>query len=595
MTDRRTLTKLARRASRGDRAALERLCEISHPELYAYAMYLTRDRQQAQELTQETFIRIVEHIHELREPERFLAWAKKILYHLLPSGDAAGNQRSAVYLTDSFLAAIADEDERSIPDSAIDLAQQEQIVREILDSLQPQQRALLLAYYYEERPLSEIAASTALPEGTVKSRLYYSRQAFHRKLAAYERKHHVDLRKIGRLLGEDPLLAGRPARLAGLFRLASISKGSLLKAGLRSSSEMRPALGKVLAGVLMSLAVLGFTGASVYTQLPSHQPERTASIQQEQIALPEAADTFAAAPVAAEQNNAAAGARAAADRTPGGVPLPGTGAGNAGNRSGSGNAAGRHGQTPAAADPTPAPPAAQPAPAAEENPEEVFSPQSLSLYVRPTGHNASSLSWELPTGDAAASVSEYRIYRGLSDDEPNVSKLTNKRTLSAAELGADLQQFSLIAVMPPDCDSYQDTAAVRDFWNTYILESWHTDNTKEVLLSRSVQCGFNGAAPPMPTVVNMSTSSEDAVSILDNTTHIRETLGSDGLEIQRRAGTAEEFEPLVSLNYRLGKSNSYLDKDVRKGVIYQYRLRTWRILDGEKVFSPWSKAVRIRL
>ena len=595
MTDRRTLTKLARRASRGDRAALERLCEISHPELYAYAMYLTRDRQQAQELTQETFIRIVEHIHELREPERFLAWAKKILYHLLPSGDAAGSQRSAVYLTDSFLAAIADEDERSIPDSAIDLAQQEQIVREILDSLLPQQRALLLAYYYEERPLSEIAASAALPEGTVKSRLYYSRQAFHRKLAAYERKHHVDLRKIGRLLGEDPLLAGRPARLAGLFRLASISKGSLLKAGLRSSSEMRPALGKVLAGVLMSLAVLGFTGASVYTQLPSHQPERTASIQQEQIALPEATDTFAAAPVAAGQNNAAAGARAAADRTPGGVPLPGTGAGNAGNRSGSGNAADRHGQTPAAADPAPAPPAVQPAPAAEENPEEVFSPHSLSLYVRPTGLSASSLSWELPAGDAAASVSEYRIYRGLSDDEPNVSKLTNKRTMSAAELGADLQQFSLIAVMPPDCDSYQDTAAVRDVWNTYILESWHTDNTKEVLLSRSVQCGFNGAAPPMPEVQNDSTSSEAAVFILDNTTHIRETLGSDGLEIQRRAGTAEEFEPLVSLNYRLGKSNSYLDKDVRKGVIYQYRLRTWRILGGEKVFSPWSKAVRIRL
>ena len=167
--------------------------------------------------------------------------------------------------------------------------------------------------------------------------------------------------------------------------------------------------------------------------------------------------------------------------------------------------------------------------------------------------------------------------------------------MSAAELGADLQQFSLIAVMPPDCDSYQDNAAVRDFWNTYILESWHTDNAEEVLLSRSVQCGFNGAAPPMPEVQNDSSSSEAAVFILDNTTHIRETLGSDGLEIQRRVGTAEEFEPLVSLNYRLGKSNSYLDKDVRKRVLYQYRLRTWRILGGEKVFSPWSKAVRIRL
>ena len=593
MTDRRTLTKLARRASRGDRVALERLCEISRPELYAYALYLTRDRQQAQDLTQDTFVRIIVHIHELRDPDRFLAWAKKILYHLLPYGDT-GSQQSAVYLSDSFLAAITDEDERSIPDSAIDLAQQEQIVLEIMDSLQPQQRELLLAYYYEEQSLAEIAARAALPEGTVKSRLYYSRQAFHRKLAAYERKHHVDLRKIGRLLGEDPLLAGRPARLAGLFRLTSISKGSLLKAGLRSSYEMQPALGKVLAGVLMSLAVLGFTGAAVYTQLPSHQPEHTASIQQEQLALPDAADTFAAAPIAAGQNNAAPAARAAADRTPGGLPLLGNTAGNTEN-SGAGNTAGRNGQTPAAADPAPAPAAVQPAPPAAETQEEEFSPQSLSLYVRPTGLSASSLSWELPAGDAAASVSEYRIYRGFSDDEPNVSKLSRKRTAFAEDLGADLQQFSLIAVMPPTRDTYQDTAAVRDVWNTYILESWHTDNAKEVLLSRSVQCGFNGAAPPTPEVLNDSTPSEAAVFILDNTTHVRETLGSDGLEIQRRAGTAGEFEPLVSLNYRLGKSNSYLDKDVRKGDVYQYRMRTWRILNGEKVFSPWSKTVRIRL
>ena len=127
------------------------------------------------------------------------------------------------------------------------------------------------------------------------------------------------------------------------------------------------------------------------------------------------------------------------------------------------------------------------------------------------------------------------------------------------------------------------------------LSSCKEDVSSVYSSKNRVQCGFNGAAPPTPEVLNDSSPSEAAVFILDNTTHVRETLGSDGLEIQRRAGTAGEFEPLVSLNYRLGKSNSYLDKDVRKGDVYQYRMRTWRILNGEKVFSPWSKTVRIRL
>ena len=55
--------------------------------------------------------------------------------------------------------------------------EQHQLVTEALAGLKPPHRAILSLYYLEELPIQEIARILGIPEGSVKSRLFYARES----------------------------------------------------------------------------------------------------------------------------------------------------------------------------------------------------------------------------------------------------------------------------------------------------------------------------------------------------------------------------------------------------------------------------------
>lgn len=61
------------------------------------------------------------------------------------------------------------------PDAPVDLEASQALKKGLL-RLSPEQRALILVYYYEGLSLAEMAEVFEVPEGTVKSRLYHTRQ-----------------------------------------------------------------------------------------------------------------------------------------------------------------------------------------------------------------------------------------------------------------------------------------------------------------------------------------------------------------------------------------------------------------------------------
>lgn len=68
-----------RRALGGDAAARERLFEQIYDRLFRYHGKLTRgDTAAAEELTQETMVRLLRSFHRLRDPERFIPWAFRV-------------------------------------------------------------------------------------------------------------------------------------------------------------------------------------------------------------------------------------------------------------------------------------------------------------------------------------------------------------------------------------------------------------------------------------------------------------------------------------------------------------------------------------
>jgi RNA polymerase sigma-70 factor (ECF subfamily) len=66
--------QLVRQAQLGDRISMDRLAEGARQRLYAYVYRLTLNHDLAQDLLQETLLKMVENVKELEHPERFWNW-----------------------------------------------------------------------------------------------------------------------------------------------------------------------------------------------------------------------------------------------------------------------------------------------------------------------------------------------------------------------------------------------------------------------------------------------------------------------------------------------------------------------------------------
>lgn len=88
----------------------------------------------------------------------------------------------------SLLDTYEDLDQQKVPDQALDNAETQRMIQELVDGLSPEQRMSVLLYYYDERSVKEIAELMETSEGTVKSRLNYARKAIKTGVEEYEKQ-----------------------------------------------------------------------------------------------------------------------------------------------------------------------------------------------------------------------------------------------------------------------------------------------------------------------------------------------------------------------------------------------------------------------
>jgi RNA polymerase sigma-70 factor (ECF subfamily) len=145
--------------------------------LLGYALRLTGgDRQQAEDVVQETLLRAWRHPEALTgRPVR--PWLFTVARNLVVDAHRARQARPAES-GDSSLAAMPAADD-------IDRALESWTVAEAMADLSPQHRAVIIETYYRGCSVAEAASQLGIPPGTVKSRTYYALRAL--KLALEER------------------------------------------------------------------------------------------------------------------------------------------------------------------------------------------------------------------------------------------------------------------------------------------------------------------------------------------------------------------------------------------------------------------------
>lgn len=158
---------------RHDTDLMEQLIELYQHRLFRYLLFLTGNRDQSQDLFQETWLRVLERGSQYTGRARFDTWMFAIARNLMLDN---ARKRSTVSLDEAM-----DPDRERPLEIAADapspfdhFQSQEQAARigHALLSLHPLYREVLVLRFHEELSLEEIAQISSAPLSTVKSRLY---------------------------------------------------------------------------------------------------------------------------------------------------------------------------------------------------------------------------------------------------------------------------------------------------------------------------------------------------------------------------------------------------------------------------------------
>jgi len=172
MTDERQT--LAAGLRRRDPDLLDRIIEQYQQRLYRYLLFLTGDPALAEDLFQETWIRVLERGHQYNAKSKFESWLFAIARNLVIDVSRRKKFRSLDELADpESNQPFEPPDEHAI--SALQLLvtrENEQAVQLSLLKIPAYYREVLLLRFHEELGLEEIATVLATPLSTVKSRLY---------------------------------------------------------------------------------------------------------------------------------------------------------------------------------------------------------------------------------------------------------------------------------------------------------------------------------------------------------------------------------------------------------------------------------------
>ncbi|MCH5209736.1 MAG: sigma-70 family RNA polymerase sigma factor [Oscillospiraceae bacterium] len=181
-------------AREGNQQAISVLYEKTYSKVFYTVKSSIKDEDVVLDILQDAYIKAFTHLNTFAGNENFLAWVKQIaantardwlkkkrpqLFSEMTSSDEQDTPPEELF---------ADERNDYIPEHVIDQNETKRLIREIIDDLPDDQRAVIGMYYYEEMSIKEISAAMESTESAVKSRLMYGRKKIEKKVRELEKR-----------------------------------------------------------------------------------------------------------------------------------------------------------------------------------------------------------------------------------------------------------------------------------------------------------------------------------------------------------------------------------------------------------------------
>ena len=162
----------------GDNDSLGVLVARWEQPLFQFVCRMLPRQDDARDICQETFLRVLKKAHRFRQGSRFSTWMYQIALNLCRDRMRKRRRWSRLVLQRDELPeqpsghmALLPRDHD--PAHAVEQQEKNEAVRRALDQLPAEQREVLILKEFEGMKFREIAAILDCPESTVKSRMYY--------------------------------------------------------------------------------------------------------------------------------------------------------------------------------------------------------------------------------------------------------------------------------------------------------------------------------------------------------------------------------------------------------------------------------------
>lgn len=177
---------LVKRAKQGDGKAYDELILLYKDAVYGVIFRMVRNKHEAEDLTQEAFIKAYNSINSFNEEYAFSTWLFKIAtnncidFFRKRKLSTQSMDQTIRYKDEAIKQEYADPEQSS--DKSLLASEKTKLIHQAIENLPEKYRTAIIMRHTEERSYEEIATMLDLPLGTIKARIFRAREMLKKSL-----------------------------------------------------------------------------------------------------------------------------------------------------------------------------------------------------------------------------------------------------------------------------------------------------------------------------------------------------------------------------------------------------------------------------
>jgi RNA polymerase sigma-70 factor, ECF subfamily len=172
---------LIENVQRGEMAAFQELVEKYKQKVYYMALDMTGNHHDAEDLSQEVFMKVFVSIKDFRGESKLSSW----LYRIAMNTCIDKTRRKHLKLVDLDEKMHEKATTGKNPEQLMHARATQDQIEQALQKLPPRQRSIFVLRHYNELMLREIAETLGISEGTVKAQLFRAIQRLQKELGGF--------------------------------------------------------------------------------------------------------------------------------------------------------------------------------------------------------------------------------------------------------------------------------------------------------------------------------------------------------------------------------------------------------------------------